>query len=643
MVAIKLPDGSSMNMESGVNGFDIANKISPNLAKAALAITVNGKTQDLSTPITTDATVTIITGKDKEGLHIIRHSCSHVMAEAVKELWKDVQVTIGPAIENGFYYDFARKEPFTTEDFAKIEEKMHEIVKRDEKVERIVMPRNEAIKFFKDMGEHYKAEIIEDLSEDEVISLYRQGDFTDLCRGPHVPSTGKIGDAFKLMKVAGAYWRGDASKEMLQRIYATAWADKKDLKAYLEMLEEAEKRDHRKLGKEMDLFHFEPEYAPGAVFWHDKGYKIYRKLIEYMRKRQENNGYIEIATPRIMDRCLWETSGHWDKYGAHNYSGKTEDNKQFCVKPMNCPGGLLVYKQGIKSYRDLPLRVAEFGMVNRYEASGSLMGLMRVREFTQDDAHIFCTLEQMEEECVKTIKLILDIYKDFGFNDVKIYLSTRPESVYRIGSDEVWDISEKALANALEHNGYEYEINPGEGAFYGPKLEFILKDAIGREWQCGTVQMDMNLPQRFDISYIGEDGEKHQPVMLHRALFGSIERFLGILIENHAGKLPLWLSPEQVVVAPIVSDFDDYAEEVVRKLKAAGIYAKTDLRNEKINYKIREHSVAKIPVIAVVGAKEKENGTVTVRRIGSDKQEVMKLDDFISALTEEAKMPSQDR
>ena len=643
MVAIKLPDGSSMNMESGVNGFDIANKISPNLAKAALAITVNGKTQDLSTPITTDATVTIITGKDKEGLHIIRHSCSHVMAEAVKELWKDVQVTIGPAIENGFYYDFARKEPFTTEDFAKIEEKMHEIVKRDEKVERIVMPRNEAIKFFKDMGEHYKAEIIEDLPEDEVISLYRQGDFTDLCRGPHVPSTGKIGDAFKLMKVAGAYWRGDASKEMLQRIYATAWADKKDLKAYLEMLEEAEKRDHRKLGKEMDLFHFEPEYAPGAVFWHDKGYKIYRKLIEYMRKRQENNGYIEIATPRIMDRCLWETSGHWDKYGAHNYSGKTEDNKQFCVKPMNCPGGLLVYKQGIKSYRDLPLRMAEFGMVNRYEASGALMGLMRVREFTQDDAHIFCTLEQMEEECVKTIKLILDIYKDFGFTDVKIYLSTRPESVYRIGSDEVWDISEKALANALEHNGYEYEINPGEGAFYGPKLEFILKDAIGREWQCGTVQMDMNLPQRFDISYIGEDGEKHQPVMLHRALFGSIERFLGILIENHAGKLPLWLSPEQVVVAPIVSDFDDYAEEVEKKLKAAGIYAKTDLRNEKINYKIREHSVAKIPVIAVVGAKEKENGTVTVRRIGSDKQEVMKLDDFISALTEEAKMPSQDR
>ena len=639
MVAIKLPDGSILEMESGVNGFDIANKISPNLAKAALAITVNGTTQDLSTPITTDATVTIITGRDKEGLHILRHSCSHVMAEAVKELWPDVQVTIGPAIENGFYYDFSRKEPFTTEDFSKIEEKMHEIVKRDEKVERIVMPRDEAIKFFKNKGEHYKAEIIEDLPEGETISLYRQGDFTDLCRGPHVPSTGKIGNAFKLTKVAGAYWRGDSTKEMLQRIYATAWADKKDLDAYLLMLEEAAKRDHRKIGKEMDLFHFEPEYAPGAVFWHDKGYKIYRKLIEYMRNRQENNGYIEISTPRVMDRILWETSGHWEKYGAHNYSGQTEDKKWFCIKPMNCPGGLLVYKQGIKSYRDLPLRVAEFGKVNRYEASGSLMGLMRVREFTQDDAHIFCTPEQMEEECITTLKLILDIYKDFGFDEVKIYLSTRPEK--RIGSDEIWDICEKALANALTSHGYEYEINEGEGAFYGPKLEFILKDAIGREWQCGTIQVDMNLPQRFDISYIGEDGEKHQPVMLHRALFGSIERFLGILIENHAGKLPLWLSPEQVVVCPIVNEFDDYAEEVTAKLKKNGLLARSDLRNEKITYKIREHSVAKVPVIAVVGAKEKENGTVTVRRLGSDKQEILKLDDFIKNLVEEARMPHQ--
>ena len=640
MVAIKLPDGSVMEMESGVSGFDVAEKISAGLAKAALAVKVNGKLTDLSTPITTDATVTIITGRDKEGLEILRHSCSHIMAEAVKELWPDVQVTIGPAIENGFYYDFSRKEPFTTEDFEKIEARMHEIVKRDEKVERKVLPRNEAIKFFKDLGEHYKAEIIEDLPESEVISLYSQGNFTDLCRGPHVPSTGKVGDAFKLMKVAGAYWRGDSTKEMLQRIYATAWADKKDLKAYLEMLEEAAKRDHRKLGREMDLFHFEPEYAPGAVFWHDKGYRVYRKLIEYMRNRQEHNGYVEISTPRVMDRCLWETSGHWEKYGAHNYSGQTEDKKWFCIKPMNCPGGLLVYKQGIKSYRDLPLRMAEFGKVNRYEASGSLMGLMRVREFTQDDAHIFCTPEQMEEECITTLKLILDIYKDFGFNEVKIYLSTRPEK--RIGSDEIWDLCEKSLANALTSHGYAFEINEGEGAFYGPKLEFILRDAIGREWQCGTIQVDMNLPQRFDISYIGEDGEKHQPVMLHRALFGSIERFLGILIENHAGRLPLWLSPEQVVVCPIVSEFDGYAEEVAAAMRKAGLLVKTDLRNEKINYKIREHSVAKIPVIAVVGAKEKENRTVTVRRIGSDKQETFALDDLIKSLAEEAKMPHAD-
>ena len=639
MVAIKLPDGSVMDFAGNVSGAEIAGKISAGLAKNALAVKVNNKLQDLDTTITTDATVTVITAKDKEGLEILRHSCSHVMAEAVKELWPDVQVTIGPAIENGFYYDFSRKEPFTTEDFEKIEAKMHEIVKRDEKITRKVLPRNEAIAYFKSINEHYKVELIEDLPEDETISLYSQGDFTDLCRGPHVPSTGKIGDAFKLTKVAGAYWRGDSSKEMLQRIYATAWANKKDLDAYLTMLEEAAKRDHRKLGREMDLFHFEPEYAPGAVFWHDKGYRIYRKLIDYMRNRQEHNGYIEIATPRIMDRCLWETSGHWDKYGAHNYSGKTEDGKVFCVKPMNCPGGLLVYKQGIKSYRDLPLRMAEFGMVNRYEASGSLMGLMRVREFTQDDAHIFCTPEQMEEECITTLKLILDIYKDFGFEDVKIYLSTRPDSIYRIGSDEIWDLCENALANALTSHGYKYEINAGEGAFYGPKLEFILRDAIGCEWQCGTIQVDMNLPQRFDISYIGEDGEKHQPVMLHRALFGSIERFLGILIENHAGKLPLWLSPEQVVVSPIVSEFNDYANEITDKLKAAGLLAKADLRNEKINYKIREHSVAKIPVIAIVGAKEKENGTVTVRRLGSDKQTVMKVDEFIAALVEEAKMP----
>ncbi|MBR4105945.1 MAG: threonine--tRNA ligase [Alphaproteobacteria bacterium] len=640
MVAIKLPDSSIKEMENGASGADLAQAISPNLAKAALAVEINGELKDLTTPITTDSTVRIITAKDKEGLHILRHTCSHIMAQAVKELWPDVQVTIGPAIDNGFYYDFSRQEPFTTEEFEKIEAKMHEIVKRDEKLERIVMPRAEAIKFFEDMGEKYKAEIIRDLPEDETISLYRQGSFTDLCRGPHVPSTGKVGDAFKLMKVAGAYWRGDSSKEMLQRIYATAWADKKELQAYLDMLEEAAKRDHRKLGREMDLFHFEPEYAPGAVFWHDKGYRIYRKLIEYMRNRQEHNDYVEICTPRVMDRVLWETSGHWEKYGAHNYSGQTEDGKWFCIKPMNCPGGVLVYKQGIRSYRDLPLRMAEFGKVNRYEASGSLMGLMRVREFTQDDAHIFCTPEQMEEECITTLKLIFDIYKDFGFDNVKIYLSTRPEK--RIGSDEIWDLSEKSLANALTTHGYAFEINEGEGAFYGPKLEFILKDAIGREWQCGTIQVDMNLPERFDISYIGEDGEKHRPVMLHRALFGSIERFLGILIENHAGKLPLWLSPEQVVVCPIVSEFDDYACEVADTLRKAGLLVSTDLRNEKINYKVREHSVAKIPVIAVVGAKERDNKTVTIRRIGSEKQEVVPLDDLVKMLTDEAKMPHMD-
>jgi threonyl-tRNA synthetase len=638
MIEIKLPNDDVINFDEPVSGLDTANKISAGLAKAALAIKVDDKLMDLSAVIDHNARIQIITPKDNEGLDIIRHSCAHLMAQAVKEIWGDgVQVTIGPVIENGFYYDFSRKDPFKEEELATIEAKMHEIVKRNEKIERLVWSRQEAIDYFKKIGEHYKVEIIQDLPADETISLYKQGDFIDLCRGPHVPSVGRIGDAFKLMKVAGAYWRGNSDNEMLQRIYATAFADKKELNAYLTMLEEAAKRDHRKLGREMDLFHFEPEYAPGAVFWHDKGYKIYRRLIDYMRMRQEQNGYIEISTPAVMDRVLWETSGHWEKYGEHNYSGQTEDGKVFCIKPMNCPGGLLVFRQGIKSYRDLPLRIAEFGKVHRYEASGALMGLMRVREFTQDDAHIYCTLEQMEEETITTLKLILDIYEDFGFNDVRIKLATRPEK--RIGSDEVWDISEKAMENALKKNGYDFTINPGEGAFYGPKYEFYLRDAIGREWQCGTIQMDMSLPERFDITYIGEDGEKHRPVMLHRALFGSIERFLGILIEHHAGRLPLWLSPEQVVVAPIVSDFDDYAVEVAELLKDAGLSAKTDLRNEKINYKIREHSHAKMPVIAVVGAKERDDRTVTVRRIGSQEQKVMKLDEFIKSLHQEAIMP----
>ena len=637
MIKITLPDGSIKEFESPISGLELAESISNNLKKQALAVELNGELKDLTTPITCNSTVKIVTAKDKAGLEILRHSCSHVMSEAVKELWPDVQVTIGPFIEDGFYYDFARKEPFTTEDFVKIEEKMKEIIARDEKIEREVVSRADAITLFNSRGENYKVEIIEDLPEDAEISLYRQGDYVDLCRGPHVPSTSKIGTAFKIMKVAGAYWRGDSNNEMLQRLYATAWADKKDLQEYLTKIEEAAKRDHRKLGREMDLFHFEPEYAPGAVFWHDKGYKIYRKLIEYMRNRQYHNGYEEVSTPRIMDRCLWETSGHWEKYGAHNYSGQTEDGKMFCIKPMNCPGGLLVYKQGQKSYRDLPLRMAEFGKVNRYEASGALMGLMRVREFTQDDAHIFCTPEQMEEECISTMKLIFDIYKDFGFENIKIYLSTRPEK--RIGSDEIWDISEKSLAKALDSHGYQYEINEGEGAFYGPKLEFILKDAIGREWQCGTIQVDMNLPERFDISYIGEDGQKHQPVMLHRALFGSIERFLGILIEHHAGRLPLWLSPEQVVVAPVTSAFNDYATKVVEELRRNGLSAKTDLRNEKINYKVREHSLTKTPVIMVVGAKEEENNTVTIRRLGSEKQTVKPLNEAIQELVNEAQMP----
>ena len=643
MINIKLPDNSVLEFKEPIQGLEIAQHISQNLAQAAFAITVNGKLTDLTTPITEDSSVTIVTAKTTEGLNILRHTAAHVMAQAVQELFPGTQVTIGPVIENGFYYDFAKEDPFTTEDLEKIERRMEEIVDRNLPIERQEWSREQAIHYFSEKKERYKVEIINDLPSDAVISVYKQGDYIDLCRGPHLPSTGKLGKAFKLTKIAGAYWRGDATKEMLQRVYGVAFAERKDLKDYLTLLEEASKRDHRKIGKEMDLFHFEPEYAPGAVFWHDKGYKIYRKLIDYMRHRQENNKYIEIATPRIMDRGLWEISGHWDKYGAHNYSGETEDGRVFCVKPMSCPGSLLIYKQGIKSYRDLPLRMAEFGIVNRYEASGSLMGLMRVREFTQDDAHIFCTPEQMEEECVHTIKLILDIYKDFGFEDIKIYLSTRPDSIYRIGSDEVWDLSEKALANALERHGYKYEINPGEGAFYGPKLEFILKDALGRKWQCGTIQMDMNLPQRFDISYIGEDGEKHRPVMLHRALFGSIERFLGILIEHLAGKLPLWLSPEQVVVTPIRSDVNDYASYITERLKQAGLAATADLRNEKITYKIREHSLKKIPVIAVIGEKEKKEKTVTIRRLGLEKQETKNLEEFINLLTQEAVMPSRNK
>ena len=576
--------------------------------------------------------------QDKEQLKKIRHSAEHILAEALYKLYPGVKMAMGPAIDDGFYGDFEFPEGtnISTEDFKTIEAEMTAIINKKLPFRQEFVEVERARELFKD--NEYKQEWLDEISSrGEKVSLFFTGDeFVDICAGPHVEKTSDI-KAFKLLNTAGAYWRGDSNNKMLTRIYGTAFASKQELKDYLFMMEEAKKRDHRKLGREMDLFHFEPEYAPGSVFWHDKGYRVYRKLIEYMRNRQEKNGYTEVSTPAVMDRVLWETSGHWEKYGEHNYSGKTEDGKVFCIKPMNCPGGLLVYKQGIKSYRNLPLKMAEFGKVHRYEASGALMGLMRVREFTQDDAHIFCTPEQMEEECITTLKLILDIYKDFGFNEVKIYLSTRPEK--RIGSDEIWDLSEKSLANALKRHNYAFEINEGEGAFYGPKLEFVLKDAIGREWQCGTIQVDMNLPERFDVSYIGEDGKKHRPVMLHRALFGSIERFLGILIENHAGKLPFWLSPLQVVVAPVTSEVNDYALDVTKRLKDAGIIAEADISNEKIGYKVRQYSLEKVPVILVIGAKEKENNTVTMRRIGSDEQTVLSTDEIIAMLSKEAMMP----
>jgi threonyl-tRNA synthetase len=570
-------------------------------------------------------------------IELIRHSLAHVMAAAVKKLHPDIKFAGGPAIENGFYYDFDTEYRFSESDFEQIEKEMRSLIKSDGRFERREISLDEAKEIFKDQP--YKMEWLNEYDANgDVLSIYTFRDFTDLCRGPHVESSKDLPrDGFKIRSVAGAYWRGDSKNKMLQRIYVDAFATKEELDSFLKMQEEAAKRDNRKLGKEMDLFHFEPEYAPGAVFWHDKGYKVYRKLIDFMRARQERAGYIEVCTPAVMDRVLWETSGHWEKYGAHNYSGKTEDGRVFCIKPMNCPGGVLIYRNALRSYRDLPLRMAEFGKVNRYEASGSLMGLMRVREFTQDDAHIFCAPEQMESECIDTLKLILDIYKQFGFEDVKIYLSTRPEK--RIGSDEIWDLCEKSLANALTAHGYAFEINPGEGAFYGPKLEFILRDAIGREWQCGTIQVDMNLPERFDISYIGEDGEKHRPVMLHRALFGSIERFMGILIENHAGNLPLWLSPEPVVVVPVSEKYKDYANAVVSELKDAGVYARADLRDEKVNYKVRELSLSKTPIIAVVGEKEMADKTVTLRCLGKEGQEVKSLAEFVEYMKDAVKMP----
>ncbi len=632
MPQITLPDGSVREYDGAVHGAAIAESIGKSLLRDAVAVRVDGELWDLTREIDADANVEIVTRDTDDGRELLRHDAAHILAEAVKEIWPDTQVTIGPAIENGFYYDFARDEPFTEEDLATIEARMKDIVDRDETIAREVWDRAEAATFFRNMGEEYKAEIIESIPSDEPITLYRQGDFIDLCRGPHLPSTGKLGKAFKLTHVSGAYWRGDSNNEMLQRVYGTAWPTEKDLRKYLHMLEEAEKRDHRRLGKIMDLFHFQEE-APGAVFWHPKGWSLFQSLINFMREQQNAAGYQEINTPEVVSRTLWEASGHWDSFGDNMFTSETVDGRTYAIKPMNCPGHVQVFKQGITSYRDLPYRLAEFGKCHRYEPSGALHGMMRVRAFTQDDAHIFCTAEQITDESIAVCELILNIYKSFGFEDVRIKFADRPE--VRVGEDAVWDQAEAALVKALETAGLEYTHNPGEGAFYGPKLEFVLRDAIGRDWQCGTLQVDLNMPGRLGATYIGEDGEKHTPVMLHRAIFGSLERFIGILIEHHAGNLPLWLAPVQVKVLTITSEADDFAEEVAAKLKAAGIRAETDLRNEKISYKVREHSVSKTPVLLAIGQREVEERTVAMRRLGSKKQSVLALDEAVAQLAEE--------
>ena len=623
MPSITLPDGKKLSFKNKVTGLEVAEKISKSLSKQALIISVDGELKDLSFSIQKDSSVKIITNKDKEGLDVIRHDAAHIMAMAVQELFPGTQVTIGPVIENGFYYDFARKEPFTKDDLKKIEKKMSEIIDRDVKTKREVWKRGEAITHFKKIGEKYKAEIIESIPENEELSVYHHGDtWHDLCRGPHLVSSGKIGKAFKLTKVSGAYWRGDSNNEMLQRIYGTCWSSKKDLDDYLHRLEEAEKRDHRKLGKEMDLFHFREE-SPGSVFWHEKGWNLFQRLIEYMRLKQRNAGYKEINTPELLDKSLWEKSGHWDKFGELMFTSETPDDKIFAVKPMNCPGCIQVFNQGLKSYRDLPLKLSEFGKVHRYEPSGALHGLLRVRAFTQDDAHIFCTEEQITEECIKVTKLILDIYKDLGFKKVFLKYSDRPEK--RVGDDKIWDKSEKALLAAIKKTKLEYTINKGEGAFYGPKIEFVLRDAIGRDWQCGTLQVDLNLPGRLGASFVDKDGAKKVPVMLHRALFGSLERFIGILIENYAGKFPFWLSPLQAVVLPIADEHNEYAKKIFKELFKEGIKCDMDLRNQKINYKIREHSLSKVPLLLICGSKEISSKSVTIRKLGSEKQETLKL------------------
>ena len=637
MPNITLPDGKKINFEKSISGFEVAEKISKSLSKQALLISVDGELKDLNHNISKDSSIKIFTSKDKEGLETIRHDTAHILAMAVQELFPGTQVTIGPVIEDGFYYDFARKEPFTSEDLEKIENKMREIVDRDEKTYREVWKRNDAIEHFKKKGEIYKAEIIESIPEGEEVSLYFHGDWHDLCRGPHLTSTGKIGKYFKLTKVSGAYWRGDSNNEMLQRIYGTSWSTQKELDDYLTRIEEAEKRDHRKIGKEMDLFHFREE-SPGSVFWHQKGWNLFQKLISYMRMKQETAGYQEINTPEILDRSLWEKSGHWEKFGANMYTSTTPDEKVFAIKPMNCPGCVQVFNQGLKSYRDLPLKMSEFGKVHRYEPSGALHGLLRVRAFTQDDAHIFCTEEQITEECLSVTNLILEIYKDLGFEDVILKYSDRPD--LRVGDDEVWDKSEAALLEAIKATKLEYSINKGEGAFYGPKIEFVLRDAIGRDWQCGTLQVDLNLPGRLGASFVDSDGNKKVPVMLHRALFGSLERFIGILIENYSGKLPFWLCPVQTIVIPISSDFDEYAKQVNNELKKVGLSSEVDLKNHNLNYKIREHSLTKVPMLLICGKKEVDSNTVTIRRLDSKKQETMELKEFSKKYSALNKAPS---
>ncbi len=639
MVAITLPDGSITDYDGPVTAARVAADIGADLARDALVARVDGELVDLERPIEADAPIEIITRPAEEALEILRHDCAHVLAEAAKELWPDLQVTIGPAIEDGFYYDFARETPFTPDDLVALEARMREIVARDETIQRMEWERDRAIEYFKSIGEHYKAEIIAEIPQGEIISLYSQGDFVDLCRGPHLGRTGQVGTGFKLTKLAGAYWRGDHRNPMLQRIYGTCWRDEKELEAYLFRLEEAEKRDHRRLGREMDLYHFQEE-AAGMAFWHPKGWTLYRTCEHYMRRRLDAADYQEVKTPQLVDRMLWEASGHWEKFREHMYTSESE-GRTFALKPMNCPCHVQIFRQGIKSYRDLPLRMSEFGSCHRYEPSGALHGLLRVRNFVQDDAHIFCTEDQITSESTAFCDLLIGIYRDFGFEEVMVKFADRPPT--RAGDDAVWDRSEAALKEAVEATGLPYELNPGDGAFYGPKLDFVLRDAIGRDWQCGTLQVDFVLPERLDASYVGEDGARHRPVMLHRAILGSFERFIGVLVEHYAGRLPLWLAPVQAVVATITRDGDDFAAEVAAELRAAGLRVETDLRNEKINYKVREHSLAKVPLIIAIGRREAAERTLAVRRLGSKAQEILALDGAVVKLVGEARPPDEAR